>query len=287
MRCCFRHLVISLVLQIKHFTGLRNIYSQGHSKEISLKYGVPQGSAAGANIFNLYCSTLSEIIPSDLHLSGFADDHSVRREFNANSRTDERSTMASLESCMLTIKSWIDAVHLKMNQSKTEFILFGNQVQLKKCTTNDININRDLIVRSNAVRYLGAWLNSNLSYKLHITKKCQAAMLNFQRIKSIQHLLDPNTCANLCVSLCISHLDYTNSLLTGLPEVSLNKLQRVQNMYAKLALRKGKYDSLRECMKHLHWLPIHFRITFKILVLTHKCLNGDAQDYLKDLIVIL
>ena len=86
---------------------------------------------------------------------------------------------------MLTIKNWMDAVQLKMNLSKTEFILFSNQVQLKKFTTKDINVNGDLIVRLDMIRYLGAWMDSNLRYKLHITKKCQAAMLNFQRIKSI------------------------------------------------------------------------------------------------------
>ena len=39
---------------------------------------VPQGSCAGANIFNLYFSPLHEVIPPDLQLSGFADDHSVK-----------------------------------------------------------------------------------------------------------------------------------------------------------------------------------------------------------------
>ena len=42
-----------------------------------------------------------------------------------------------------------------------------------------------------------------------------------------------------------------------------------------------------ECMKHPHCLPIYFRIPFKSLVLTRKCLNGDAPEYLKDLIVKL
>ena len=156
------------------------------SKEINLlKYSVPQGSAARANIFNLYCSTLSEVIPKDLQLSGFADNHSLCQEFSANNRVDKLNTIKSLESCILTIKHWMDAVHLKMNPSKTEFILFGNQIQLNKYTTKDINVNGDLVVRSNVIRYLGTWMDSNLSYKLHVTKKCQAAMLNFQRIKSI------------------------------------------------------------------------------------------------------
>ena len=51
-------------LQPRSFKVLIN---NSFSKEISLKCSVPQGSAAGANIFNLYCSMLSEIIPPDLH----------------------------------------------------------------------------------------------------------------------------------------------------------------------------------------------------------------------------
>ena len=180
---------------------------------------------AGSNVFNLYCSTLQEVIPSDLQLSGFADDHSLHREFSANARADEDNTIKSLESCMLTNKNWMDAVHLKMNPSKTEFILFGNQVQLSKCATNHINVNGNLIVRSPSIRYLGAWLDANLYYKLHVTKKCQAVMLNFQCIKSTHHLLDPNTCADLCISLCMSHMDDANSFLYGLPDITINKLQ--------------------------------------------------------------
>ena len=58
-------------------------------------------------------------------------------------------------------------------------------------------------------------------------------------------------------------------------------------MCVKLVLRKGKYDSPSECMYYLHWLPIRQCISFKILVLTCKCLNGIGPQYLKDLIVKL
>ena len=173
------------------------------------------------------------------------------------------------------------------NLSKTEFIYFGNKIQLRKCPTVRLNINGDLIERTDVIHYLGAWMGSSLTYKTHINKKCQAAMTNFQRIKSIRHLLDDHSCADLCISLCISPLDYANALLYGLPEASISKLQHVQNMCAKSALRKGKYDSPSECMFHLYWLPIRQCISFKILVLTHKCPNGIGPQYLKDLIVEL
>ena len=50
-------------LQPRSFNVLIN---NSFSKEISLKYSVPQGSVAGANVFNLYCGTLSDVILTDL-----------------------------------------------------------------------------------------------------------------------------------------------------------------------------------------------------------------------------
>ena len=255
-----------------------------YSKPKNLDVSVPQGSCAGANIFNLYCLTLHEVVPKDLTLSGFADDHSVRRPFRAGSSSQERDTIQTMETCMLNIKSWMDAVRLKMNPTKTEFIYFGNKPQFRKCINEDLNVARDLVVRSHSIKYLGVHMDENLNFKLHVTKKWQAAMANYFKIRSIRHLLDTHTTACLCLSLCISHLDYCNSVLYGLPDITLNKLQRVQNMCAHLALRRGKRDSITACLKELHWLPVHQRITFKVLTLTHKCINKSSPIYLQELI---
>ena len=37
-------------------------------------------------------------------------------------------------------------------------------------------------------------------------------------------------------------------------------------------------------MFQLHWLPLNYRIHFKILLLVFKCLNGLAPTYLSDLL---
>ena len=37
-------------------------------------------------------------------------------------------------------------------------------------------------------------------------------------------------------------------------------------------------------LRELHWLRIHDRIIFKILLLTHKAVNNTAPEYLCDLI---
>ena len=149
---------------------------------------------------------------------------------------------------------------------------------------NTIQVAGDLILRSDIIRYLGVWMDSNLSFKHHTTKKCQAAMINFIRIRNIHHLLGADTTESLCLSLCISHLDYCNAVLYKLPDIIIHKMQRVQNMCACLVLRKTKRDSISACLKQLHWLPICQRISFKLLVLTHKCLHGEGPAYLIELL---
>ena len=94
-------------LQPRSFGVLIN---KSYSKEIDLKYSVPQGSAAGAKVFNMYCSMLQEVIPRDLQLSRFANDQSMHCEFKADNRHQEIECMAKVENCMLSIKQWMDPV---------------------------------------------------------------------------------------------------------------------------------------------------------------------------------
>ena len=45
------------------------------------------------------------------------------------------------------------------------------------------------------------------------------------------------------------------------------------------------FDHITPCLIELHWLPVYARITFKVLVLTYKCLNPAGPSYLKSLLV--
>ena len=109
------------------------IIGKNKSEPRQLKCSVPQGSIQGAFLFISYASMLDEIV-KDLILNRFTDDHSVRRTFKPE-RLDhhqELNTIAVIEKSMLDIKAWMDAVRLKMNNSKTEFIYFGASKQLEK-----------------------------------------------------------------------------------------------------------------------------------------------------------
>ena len=256
------------------------------SQPRQLDYSVPQGSIQGAFLFIAYASTLEEIVDTKLELNGFADDHSVRRAFKPSKldHKEELETISLIEQSMLDIKSWMDQVRLKMNESKTKFIYFGWPSQLEKCIGTSININGEEIMRANTTKYLGAYLDSKLDFREHIKVKCRAAMLNIYKIRAARKNLTRSACNKLMVSLVLSHLDYTNSLLGNLPKNSIRKMQLVQNIAARITLGKRKYDSATSCLQKLHWLPIQHRIEFKIISLVHKCLHNNAPPYLQRLI---
>ena len=64
----------------------------------------------------------------------------------------------------------------------------------------------------------------------------------------------------------------------------VQRLQSIQNQAAKLIYQASRCDHVSPLLTALHWLPVHKRIIFKILVFTHQCMYGSAPTYLKDLI---
>ena len=107
-----------------------------YSLEPNLPFSVPQGSYAEAQIFNLYCSTIQEVINPHLNLCGFADDYTVESKLKPGHCDDEVRCMCELEKCVVDLKVWMDENQLKMNSDKTELILFGLKPQLDKCIKN-------------------------------------------------------------------------------------------------------------------------------------------------------
>ena len=79
----------------------------------------------GPVLYPTYASTLQEVIPPPLDISGFVDDHSLKDSFKVSSREDELHTIRNLENSTKNVKVWMDLNHLNMNDGKTEFILFG------------------------------------------------------------------------------------------------------------------------------------------------------------------
>ena len=199
----------------------------------------------------------------------------------------EDESILILKQVVAPIGKWVSEMRLKLNCGKTELIMFGHRRQLLKCKMESISLDSNLIQVSSRVKYLGGGLVSGLTFKKHISTVCGKAMANFFRIRSIRSYLNRSAAETLLLGLCISHLDYANSVLYALPVVYISKMQRVQSMCAKLVLNRNRYSSSTAALKELHWLPIRQRIVFKLVSLVYRCKTGTAPQYLKDLLISL
>ena len=98
-------------------------------------------------------------------------------------------------------------------------------------------------------------------------------------------MLTDNACSQLIHALVTVRIDYCNSLLYGLPDCSLSRLQRIMNTAARILCKIPKFDHITKTLLYLHWLPIYQRILFKIRILTYEAYHKTAPQYLCDLII--
>ena len=117
-----------------------------------------------------------------------------------------------------------------------------------------------------------------------ITEMMKQAFRDIMIIQCVRKYLTLDATKTVVQCLVCSKLDFCNSLYYGLPSFQIQKLQRIQNAAARLILRQRKFEHITPTLIELHWLPVTYRIKFTILVLTFKCLNCMAPQYLKELI---
>ena len=136
------------------------------------------------------------------------------------------------------------------------------------------------------VRNLGVVLDQCLNMDAQVTNICRGDYCHLENIRSIRPLLTPEALKTVVHAFISSRLDYCNSLLLGVSETLIQRLQRIQNITARIVTNSSKYDHITEILKMLHWLPIRQRIAFKVILLTYRSLNGTAPKYISELLTV-
>ena len=177
--------------------------------------------------------------------------------------------------------------HLKLNHGKTEFLVLCSKYNdCRVENVSSIKIGESLITNSKSVRNIGAILDTHMSMVDQINSICRSCYPHIRSIGRIRHLITKSAAEKLVHAFISSRLDQNNSLLYGIPMLHIRKLQRVQNHAARIVTLTAKYVHISPVLKELHWLPVIFRIRYKILLLTFKCIHGLAPSYLSGLITV-
>ena len=274
---------LSLLSSYLHNRAQSVSISSHISQPSLLLTGVPQGSVLGPLLFCLYTTPLSYIFSdSSVAYHFYADDTQLYISFSGSQATN---SLLNLSSTLDSVHSWLTSNRLSVNPAKTEYLLIGTPQQRAKVTSSSILFCGNALTPVTKCRNLGVIFDSDLTFKSHISSICSSSFYHIRRLRQIRSSLNTDSAIVLANSLVTSKLDYCNSLFYDLPATSLDRLQTVQNVLARVVVPTVKrFDHISPTLVKLHWLPIRKRITYKIASLTFKTLTYKQPTYLFSLL---
>ena len=250
-------------------------------------FGVPQGSVLGPIIFTIYTTPLADIIKyHGLSYHFYADDTQLYISFNPKVQSSLQESISLVEKCVVDIKIWMSKKMLKLNDEKTELLYITSPYYQKSITQQSLKINQSTIMSSSSARNIGVIFDNCAQMKEQITSICRATHFHLRNIGLIRRYITSDACALLVHSLISTKFDYCNSLLAGIPNYQLNRLQCIQNSAARIVSRRPRHEDIITILSSLHWLPLQQRIKYKVLLFVFKCLRGLAPSYLSELISV-
>ena len=212
-----------------------------HSEEHTLNCNVPQGSVLGPSFFSDYNAPVADIFRKhnvQYHL--YADDTQVYMSFPPHS---EQEALTRLESCLQEVRLWMAANYLKLNDSKTDFLILGSSHNLKSVKTTHIRIGDELVPASSpSVKNIGAIIDQHLKMDKQVSSTCRSAWFNLYQLGKIRRYLSDTQLKSVMQAFVISKLDQNNSLLTGSPKYIIAKMQSVQNAAAKMISSISRHE---------------------------------------------
>ena len=243
----------------------------------------------GPKMYVMYTKPLGYIIHHHgLNHHFYADDSQLYIKFNPKVNTAATEALTKIENCLTDIEGWMHMNKLKLNNEKTEVILFTSKHNIRHIDLQNmaVNMTGSEVVPASHVKNLGVTFDSTMCMERHVNTICRSAYAQLRNIGHIRRYLTNDATQSLMNGLVTSRLDYCNALLYGLPKSLIHKLQKVQNTAARIVTRTSRHSHITPVLQELHWLPIDLRIKFKVLLHTYKGLHGYAPGYITDILHI-
>ena len=136
-----------------------------------------------------------------------------------------------------------------------------------------------------SVRNLGVIFDSAFKFQQQVSAVVKKSFFHLRSLARVKPYLTQAALEQAIHAFVTSQLDYCNALYFGLETSQLRRLQLVQNAAARLLTSTKKREHISPVLASLHWLPIRYRIDFKLLLTVYKALHGLAPPYLSDLLL--
>lgn len=157
-----------------------------------------------------------------------------------------------------------------LNSDKTETLIIAPESKIPNVIQHINDLGSSV---KSSLRSLGVVFESAMSLELHTKHLVRNCFFQLRNISKLRSFVTKGELEMIIHAFISFRLDYWNSLFTCLSKKDLYRLQAVQNSAARLLVHIKKREHITPILVTLHWLPVQYRIHFKILVLTLRGLT--------------
>lgn len=147
-----------------------------------------------------------------------------------------------------------------------------------------INLNNNVIVEATKSAWnLGFQFDSSFKFEKQISEICRDCLYYTKLLAKNKDVMNKDTRIKVATAYIMSRLNYCCVLYAGLPNCTLDKLQRVQNCIARVVTDTPFREHITPVLKSLGWLSIRQFIEYRILIIVYQCINCIMPSYMYDL----
>src|SRR5436190_4025821 len=257
-------------------------FNEQWSKQITTKYGVPQGSVLGPLLFTIYINDIVQICPEECNIKMFADDTIIYVKGGGSEEVEVK-----LNRVLPVVENWMNINKLKMNAAKTKFMLIRSvRKELKKIITLKC-IDGTVIERVENIKYLGVAIDSKLWFEEHCDYMLKKIGKKISFLNRIGNDISGYTRCIVYKSIIAPHFEYCATILAGMVETQLTKLQVAQNRAMRVILQCDRYTKVEIMLHALQFMSIRQRLYYNVCIFVFKMVHGILPEQLGNKIVLV
>jgi len=252
---CFSGVVLDWIRSFLTDRTQQVTYNGRLSPVSVILYGVPQGSVLKPLLYLLYTAELNYVVARHhLHPHQYADHCHI---YDSSSVDTVTAPVHRLAACLTEVEDWMMVSRLQLNASKTEVMWLGSNQQLQRFDIPNVDILSTTIEVTDTARDLGVVIDSQLTLSAHVEALTRSCYHQLCQLSSIIWSLSTEGTRTLVQAFISCRC---KSLLYGISDGLLRRLQSVQNAAARLVTGTHRHEHTTPVLRQLHWLPLRQRI---------------------------